>query len=204
VPEIKLNDGFDIPIVGLGTWQLGNDIQVTQAIKDAIDVGYRHIDTAYRYDNEKGIGVALRQAIASKRVKREDMFITSKVWNNMHSRPKVIESINASLKNLGLKYLDLALIHWPTGFYEENDSNSYPTYKNGSLIPRTWEKDDYLETWKGLEDAVKSGLTKSIGVSNFNIRQLGRVLDESEIKPVLNQVFMRKDYIFLTTFSVVN
>jgi diketogulonate reductase-like aldo/keto reductase len=84
----------------MGTWQLGDDSQVVQAIKDAIDVGYRHIDTAYRYDNEKGIGIALRQAIVSRRVKREDMFITSKVWNNMHSRPKVIESINASLKNL--------------------------------------------------------------------------------------------------------
>ncbi len=177
---------------------------MAQAIKDAIDVGYRHIDTAYRYDTEKGIGIALRQAMVLRRVKREDMFITTKVWNNMHSRPKVIESINASLKNLGLKCLDLALIHWPTGFYEDKDSNSYPKYKNESIIPRTWQKDAYLETWKGLEDAVKLGLTKSIGVSNFNIRQLGRVLDEAEIKPVVNQVFMRKDYNLFTTFSVVN
>ncbi len=184
----------------MGTWQLGDDSQVEQAIKDAIDVGYRHIDTASRYDTEKGIGIALRQAITSRRVKREDMFITSKVWNNMHSRPKVIESINASLKNLGLKYLDLALIHWPTGFFEEKDPNFYPKYKNGSVIPRTWEKDDYLETWKGLEDAVNLGLTKYIGVSNFNIRQLGRVLDEAKIKPVINQVFMRKEYIFLLHF----
>jgi aldehyde reductase len=187
-PEIKLYNDRGIPIVGLGTWQLGDDSQVEQAIKDAIDVGYRHIDTASRYDTEKGIGIALRQAITSRRVKREDMFITSKVWNNMHSRPKVIESINASLKNLGLKYLDLALIHWPTGFFEEKDPNFYPKYKNGSVIPRTWEKDDYLETWKGLEDAVNLGLTKYIGVSNFNIRQLGRVLDEAKIKPVINQV----------------
>jgi diketogulonate reductase-like aldo/keto reductase len=186
-----MNNGCGIPIVGMGTWQLGNDSQVAQIIKDAIDVGYRHIDTAYLYYTEKGIGIALRQAIASRRVKREDMFITSKVWSNMHSRPKVVQSIQESLKNLGLKYLDLALVHWPVGFYEEKVFNPYPKYKNGSIIPRTWQKDDYLETWKGMEDAYKMGLTKSIGVSNFNIRQLGRVLDEAEIKPVVNQVFMR-------------
>jgi diketogulonate reductase-like aldo/keto reductase len=167
-----------------------NDSQAYLAIKEAINSGYRHFDTAYRYNNEKGIGTAVKELIAQNRIKREDVFITSKVWNNFHSRPLVVEGLKLSLKNLGLEYLDLALVHWPTGFKEGNDP--FPKFSNGSIIPRTWQKDAYLETWKGMEDALKLGLTKSIGVSNFNSVQLKRVLDEGEIKPVVNQVLVFK------------
>jgi len=165
---------------------LGNDSQVAQAIKDAIDVGYRHIDTASFYQTEKGIGIALKNAIDSNQVKRDDMFITSKVWNNQHARASVVENIRGSLKTLGLTYLDLSLIHWPTNFKE--NAGDYPKFENGSIIPRRNVKHDYLETWKGMEDAHKLGLTKSIGVSNFNARQLQRVLRAAKIKPVINQV----------------
>jgi diketogulonate reductase-like aldo/keto reductase len=167
-----------------------NDSQAYLAIKEAINSGYRHFDTAYRYNNEKGIGTAVKELIAQNRIKREDVFITSKVWNNFHSRPLVVEGLKLSLKNLGLEYLDLALVHWPTGFKEGNDP--FPKFSNGSIIPRTWQKDAYLETWKGMEDALKLGLAKSIGVSNFNSVQFKRVLDVAEIKPVVNEVLVFK------------
>ncbi len=171
------------------------DSQAYIAVEEAINSGYRHIDTAYFYNNEEGIGTALKNLIAQNRIKREDVFITSKVWNNFHSRPLVVEGLKISLKNLGLEYLDLALVHWPTGFKEGNDP--FPKFSNGSIIPRTWQKDAYLETWKGMEDALKLGLTKSIGVSNFNSVQLKRVLDVAEIKPVVNQVLVFKNFSFM-------
>ncbi len=198
-PLVKLNDGNEIPIVGLGTSAM-TDSTANITVKEAINSGYRHIDTAYYYQNEKGIGTALKDLIAQNRIKREDVFITSKVWCNFHSRPLVVEGLKISLKDLGLEYLDLALIHWPTGFKEGNDL--FPKFSNGSIIPRTWQKDAYLETWKGMEDALKLGLAKSIGVSNFNSVQLKRVLDEGEIKPVVNQVLVFK--IFHSCIKIQN
>ena len=186
-PTIQLNDGCTIPAVGMGTWQLGaNDTEISKAISDAIDVGYRHIDTAWLYNTEKGLGLSLDRALRSKAFKREDFFITSKVWNTYHRREKVVDSIRQSLDNLGTSYLDLTLIHWPTGFKEGTDN--YPKYDNGSIIPRKWSKAAYLETWKGLEDAVEQGLTRSIGVSNFNARQLHKLLKRAKIMPAINQV----------------
>ena len=184
---IELNDGRKIPSVGMGTWQLGaNDSEIARALSDALDVGYRHIDTAWLYGTERGAGLALDQAIKAKRLKRQDVFITSKVWNTYHRRAKVVDSIRQSLSTLGLEYLDLALIHWPTGFKEGDDH--YPKFANGSIIPRKWNKHSYVETWRGMEDAVGLGLTRSIGVSNFNARQLSKLLKKAKIKPAVNQV----------------
>jgi aldehyde reductase len=183
---MKLNDGNKIPIVGLGTYNLGDEAQKTKSILDAIDVGFRFFDTAFEYDNEKAIGKALTQALNSGKVKREDLFITTKIWGTYHRRPKVIEGLKISLHDLNITYADLVLVHWPTGFQEGN--NTFPKSANGSLIPRTMEKDAYLDCWKGLEDAHKLGLAKSIGVANFNKRQLQRVLDTAVIKPAINQV----------------
>jgi diketogulonate reductase-like aldo/keto reductase len=197
-PLVKLNDGNEIPIVGLGTSRI-TDSQAYITVKEAINSGYRHFDTAYFYNNEKVIGTALKDLIAQNRIKREDVFITSKVWCNFHSRPLVVEGLKISLKNLGLEYLDLALVHYPTGFKEGNDL--FPKFRNGSIIPRTWKKDAYLETWKGMEDALKLGLAKSIGVSNFNSVQLKRVLDVAEIKPVVNQVLVLKFFIHVLKFK---
>jgi len=181
-PTVKLNNGIDIPVLGLGTWKSPPG-QVEQAVKDAIDAGYRHFDCAFAYGNETEVGNGIRTKIQEGVVKREDLFITSKVWNTFHSQAAVMEGMNGSLKNLGLEYLDLFLIHWPMGYLE--NAALFPKDEEGKFI---CSDVDYLDTWRGMENCVKLGLTKSIGVSNFNSEQLQRILDHCVIKPVCNQV----------------
>ncbi|EFX86053.1 hypothetical protein DAPPUDRAFT_208580 [Daphnia pulex] len=182
VPTVKLNNGCTIPIVGLGTWK-SKPGEVKQAVVEAITAGYRHIDCAFAYGNEEEVGAGIKQKIDDGTVTRNDLFITSKVWNTFHSFNKVEVAIRQSLKNLGLDYLDLYLIHWPMG-YQEN-TVLFPKDDEGKFI---FSDVDYLETWKGLEHCAKLGLTKSIGMSNFNSLQLKRILDNTTIKPVVNQV----------------
>jgi len=181
-PAVKLNNGKSFPVLGLGTWK-SQPGQVTQAVKDALDLGYRHIDCAYVYGNEAEVGEAIKTKIAEKVVKREDLFVTSKVWNTFHSRDNVFKLLKETLQNLGLTYLDLYLIHWPMG-YKENAGTLFP--KDGE----TWlfSDVDYLETWKAMEDAVKQGLVRAIGLSNFNSQQIDRVIAAAEIKPAVLQV----------------
>ncbi|CAG2122338.1 unnamed protein product, partial [Medioppia subpectinata] len=119
----------------------------------------------------------------TKQISREEIFITSKVWNTFHSRQLAIQAIKESLNNLGLNYLDLALIHWPTGFKAGTD-DIYPRKDDGSLIP---SNNDIVDTWRGMEDLYRQGLAKSIGVSNFNIKQLNTILKQGSIKPSVNQ-----------------
>ena len=184
-PSVEFVNGMSIPQIGLGTYDMTEEQSVmTQVLNDAIDVGYRHIDTAYIYQNEEMIGRSLRLMFANNKTKREDLFITSKVWSTFHKRSQVVEALKLSLNNLGLDYLDLALIHWPialksgTGYLWPLDENNMTLDEDISVV----------ETWKGMEDAYRLGLAKSIGVSNFNSEQLGRVLKHSFIKPVVNQV----------------
>jgi aldehyde reductase len=181
-PTVKLNNGISMPVVGLGTWKSGVG-QVQQAVADAIDAGYRHIDCAYAYGNEKEVGAAIREKIEAGVVKREDLFVVSKAWNTFHSAPCVDFAIKASLENLGLDYLDLYLVHWPMGYLE--NAALFPKDDEGKFI---YSDVDYLDTWRAFESCVKSGLTKSIGVSNFNSEQLQRILDHCVIKPVCNQI----------------
>lgn len=181
-PSVKLNNGIEMPVVGLGTWKSGVG-EVKQAVKDAIDGGYRHIDCALAYQNEHEVGAAIKEKIADGTVSRKDLFITSKLWNTFHSFAKVEEGLRLSLKNLDLEYLDLFLVHWPMG-YQEN-TVLFPKDDGGKFI---YTDIAILETWKGMEHCVKLGLTKSIGVSNFNIDQLKEVIDNCSIKPVTNQV----------------
>jgi len=183
VPKLKLADGNEIPQLGFGTFKLEPNTLAEKRIRDAINIGYRHIDTALKYDNEPGIGVALSDILKNGIVKREELWITTKVWNTYHSRPKVMESVRKSLNNLQIDYIDLLLVHWPTA-WKENTTVWHPKHPNGSYIDSGV---DLLETWRGMEDAFKSGLVKSIGVSNFNHLQLQRVLDAAEIKPTVNQ-----------------
>jgi len=182
VPKIQLNNGNFIPALGLGTW--GSPVgQVSQAVKDAIDVGYRHIDCAHVYGNEHEVGEGINAKISEGVVKREDLFITSKLWNTFH-RPDLVEgALKTTLKNLGTPYVDLYLIHWPFAYKE-----------GGELFPKD-DKDnlafssvDFLDTWQALEKLVDAGLAKSIGVSNFNSAQIKRLLSACRIKPVTNQV----------------
>ncbi|XP_078033687.1 aldo-keto reductase 1B-like [Augochlora pura] len=182
VSMMKFNNGNEVPALGLGTWKSKPD-EVTQAVKDAIDLGYRHIDCAHIYGNEKEVGAALEAKIAEGVVKREDLFITSKLWNTFH-KPELVEpAIKTTLSNLGLEYLDMYLIHSPIAFKEGD--NLFP--QNADDTP-AFSNVDYLDTWKAMEGLVTKGLTKNIGLSNFNSEQVERVLKNCTIKPVTNQI----------------
>ncbi|XP_038211970.1 aldo-keto reductase family 1 member B1-like [Zerene cesonia] len=182
VLSVKFNNGLSCPILGLGTWK-SKPGEVYDAVSSAIDVGYRHIDCAYLYGNEREVGQAIQDKIRSGVVKRENLFITSKLWNTYH-RPDLVEpAIRVSLSSLGLQYLDLYLIHWPMAYKEGDDP--FPSDANGKVI---YSDVDYTDTWKAMENLVEQGLTRSIGLSNFNSKQIDRVLQIAKIKPVTNQV----------------
>ena len=159
------------------------------AIVAAVKTGYRHIDTAYFYYNEAAIGKALKMLFREGVVKREDLFITSKVWMNFYSKNRVLVGLKKSVIDLGIDFVDLALLHFPMGV-QDGDNTTPLFFFNMSIIPRTWRKDAYLETWKGLEIAQEMGWTRSIGVANFDTTQLKKVMDIASIKPSMNQVLM--------------
>ncbi|XP_029666590.1 1,5-anhydro-D-fructose reductase-like isoform X3 [Formica exsecta] len=182
VPTVAFSNGHKMPMLGLGTAKSKNK-DAARAVKEAIDLGYRHIDTAFFYGNEKEIGEAIREKIEDGCVTREDLFITTKLWNNCHKEEHVVPACEKSLANLGLKYLDLYLVHWP--FALKEGDNLIPQDKSGNLI----ESDvDYVETWRGMEECVHQGLTRSIGISNFNSEQISRLLESAKIAPVNNQI----------------
>lgn len=181
VPFVKFNNGQQFPIFGLGTWK-SKPGEVTQAVKDAIDIGYRHIDCAHVYGNEKEVGAAIKAKIADGTVKRDDLYITSKLWNTYHKPEMVEPALKNTLSNLGLEYLDLYLVHWPFALKEGDDL--FPTANGKTLFSDV----DYLDTWKAMEAVCKKGLTKSIGISNFNKRQIERLLQNCSIPPVTNQI----------------
>jgi 2,5-diketo-D-gluconate reductase A len=158
--HIRLNDGVEIPQIGVGVWQVDN-AQAPKAVKTAIEAGYRSIDTAAIYGNEEGVGAGIRAAD----VPREQLFITTKLWNDRHGAKSAPAAFEESLKRLRLEYVDLYLIHWPT--------------------PRA---NLYVETWKALAEIKKSGRAKSIGVSNFKVPHLERLLGETGIIPSINQI----------------
>lgn len=181
-PYLILNDGNRMPLFGLGTWNAQGK-ELMEAVKVAIRAGYRHIDTAANYKNEHLVGEAIRDCIDEGLIRREDLFVTTKVWNNSHSRQSVPMALKKSLEALQLNYVDLYLIHYPIG-YKEGDVLS-PLDSHGQVIT---SEVDYVETWHGMEDCKRLGLTKSIGVSNFNAEQLSRVLCNCSIIPSMNQV----------------
>eukprot|EP00118_Oscarella_pearsei_P024678 m.306575 g.306575 ORF g.306575 m.306575 type:complete len:362 (+) comp41363_c0_seq1:52-1137(+) len=177
---VKLYTGAEIPLVGLGTWK-SKPGEVKQAVEHAIDLGYRHIDCAYIYGNEKEIGEALKAKIGSA-VERKDIFITSKLWNTRHHPDDVRPSLQESLDRLQLDYVDLYLIHWPHGF--ERGEVLMPKNEDGTV---RYDLTHYLDTWKEMEKLVDDGLVKHIGLSNFNSRQLKEVHDSARIKPAVLQ-----------------
>ncbi|XP_031843075.1 aldo-keto reductase family 1 member B1-like [Nomia melanderi] len=182
---IAFYNGFKYPILGLGTWKSTPD-QVTQAVKDAIDIGYRHFDCAAIYRNEKNVGKGIAAKIKEGVIKREDIFVTSKLWNTKHRPEQVEPALRKTLNDLGLETLDLYLMHSPMAFKDTGDLDDiFPQDADGNILT---EDTDYLDTWHAMEHLVKKGLVKNIGVSNFNSEQIERLIKNSETKPVTNQV----------------
>ncbi|KAL4712364.1 hypothetical protein ACJJTC_001525 [Scirpophaga incertulas] len=169
----KLSSGYELPMIGLGTYaRKAEPGQYCQAVEWGIETGYRHIDTASCYKNEVEVGEGITKKINQGIVSRSDLFITTKLWNDSHARADVIPALKSSLSNLKLDYVDLYLIHWPVSVNDKGVDTGI----------------DFVETWKGMEEAVKLGLAKSIGVSNFNEDQLERLMKNSNIKPAVNQI----------------
>ncbi|CAF4891734.1 unnamed protein product [Pieris macdunnoughi] len=178
---VELNDGSMMPALGVGTALLHKSLTM-YIICAAIDLGYRTIDSAFIYGNEKEIGEAINEKINDGTVRREDLFIISKLWSTFHRRDVVEKACKMSLKAMGLDYFDLYLIHNPMSFKEGDD----PIPKIANVIQ--YSESDYLDAWFGLEKLVKKGLVKRVGVSNFNSAQIDRILDKGRIKPVVNQI----------------
>ena len=185
VPKLTLRTGARIPAVGLGTF--GSDRysaeQIAEAVRGAAAVGYRHFDCAAVYGNEREVGAALREVMQSG-IAREELWITSKLWNDRHGEDEVIPACERSLADLGLDYLDLYLIHWPFPNYHppgcDVDSRS-PDAKSFVL-------ESYLKTWRRLEELVERGLVRQIGTSNMTIPKLQLLLRDAAIPPACNEM----------------
>jgi methylglyoxal/glyoxal reductase len=156
---VRLNNGIRMPKVGLGTWKSADGQEAETAVREALALGYRHIDTAAFYKNEQSIGRALRDS----GVPREKLFVTTKVWNDDLRSGQVVQAVDASLKRLGLEYVDLFLIHWPV-------------------------KDKFVDAWRMLEDVYRQGKTRAIGVSNFLAHHLDELAATASVTPAVNQV----------------
>ncbi|MGG1346746.1 glyoxal/methylglyoxal reductase [Bacillus subtilis] len=156
---VKLHNGVEMPWFGLGVFKVENGNEATESVKAAIKNGYRSIDTAAIYKNEEGVGIGIKES----GVAREELFITSKVWNEDQGYETTLAAFEKSLERLQLDYLDLYLIHWPG-------------------------KDKYKDTWRALEKLYKDGKIRAIGVSNFQVHHLEELLKDAEIKPMINQV----------------
>ncbi|KZF21391.1 glycerol dehydrogenase [Xylona heveae TC161] len=179
----QLNTKAQIPAVGLGTWQSGPG-EVKNAVYHALKVGYRHIDCAYVYGNETEVGQGLEQAFKEGIVKREDIFITTKLWCTFHRRPE--ENLNESLKRLGLDYVDLYLMHWPCPMNANGNDPMFPKLPDGSRdLDKSWS---HIQTWKLLEKLLETGKTKAIGVSNYSVKFLEELLSQVSVVPAANQI----------------
>eukprot|EP00300_Choanocystis_sp_HF-7_P030530 c39386_g1_i1.p1 GENE.c39386_g1_i1~~c39386_g1_i1.p1 ORF type:complete len:342 (+),score=56.17 c39386_g1_i1:28-1026(+) len=198
--SIVLNNGVLMPTIGLGTWKSSPGV-VGESVKAAIRCGYRHIDCAAIYGNEAEIGVALKELFDEGAVRREDLFITSKVFNHFHdvrtadqiaagikSRPQI--SLEKTLADLKIDYLDLLLVHWPIAFRLEDPTSLPKVMRNtdGTPVPGLAAEFEFLQTWRAFEELPATGLVRSIGVSNFTIAQLEELLSSARIRPVVNQV----------------
>jgi 2,5-diketo-D-gluconate reductase A len=160
VPAIALNNDVQMPVLGFGVYKIPDD-EVERAVHTALEAGYRSIDTATLYKNERGVGAAMRDS----GLPREELFVTTKLWNTEHGHDKALAAFDRSLRELGLDYVDLYLIHWP--------------------LPG---EDKYVETWQALEKILADGRARAIGVSNFQQPHLQRLLDETDVVPVVNQI----------------
>jgi diketogulonate reductase-like aldo/keto reductase len=171
IPTIELNTGVEVPAIGLGTWNMDGEAEI--AVLKALELGYRHIDTAKIYDTEKAIGRALKKT----NIPREEIFITTKLWTSDQGYDRAIEAMDTSLSKLDLEYVDLYLVHWPVA-----------------------DEETRTETWKAMEDIYNLGKAKAIGVSNYELHHLGEMDSYAEIMPAMNQIevhpfWYRKDLV---------
>ena len=180
--KLRLQSG-EIPSFGLGTWKSAPG-EVYEAVKEALRIGYRHIDCSPIYGNEKEIGLAFNEIFTEGSVKREDVWITSKLWCNAHGYDRVHPALTATLNDLQLDYLDLYLIHWPVVLKPDVD---YP--ESGSDL-MSLEEVPLLDTWSGMQAIHQEGLSRNIGVSNFSIRKMRHLMENSDAVPSVNQVEM--------------
>jgi 2,5-diketo-D-gluconate reductase A len=160
VPDVKLNNGVTMPQLGFGVFQVPQE-ETTAAVATALEAGYRSIDTAAVYGNEAGVG----RAIADSGVARDELFVTTKLWNSEQGYDSTLRAFDSSMDKLGLEQLDLYLIHWPTP-----------------------ERDRYLDTWRAFEKLYSDGRVKAVGVSNFQPAHLRRLMDNSDVVPAVNQI----------------
>ena len=190
IPSVKLSNGKSMPILGLGTYATalsGEREKIEQAVYDAICHGYRLIDTAWVYEVEEQVGRGAKRAIDEGIVKREDLFITTKIWQNNMRKDNLLKQAKESNDKIGLGYIDLLLVHYPVAVKNLGDGNPLPLDEKGEILLDD-DIDINEETWRTMEETVDLGIAKSIGVSNYNIRQLKSLLDVARIKPVVNQV----------------
>ncbi|KAM3716420.1 Aldo-keto reductase family 1 member [Dirofilaria immitis] len=213
---VKLATGADLPLFGLGTWLSTDPAALTTALKTAFDTGYRLIDTAYIYRNEAIIGQVLQEYITSGKLKREDIFITTKLPLTAHKPDEVEEMVKKQLEDLQVDYFDLYLIHCPCPCKHrpEDTAEKYKLLlEDGHVVP---ELVDHLETWKVLEKLHKEGILKAIGLSNFNEEQIQNILDHATVKPHNLQVeahiywpqkelheFCKKNNITMTSYATL-
>lgn len=165
----KLSNGVEIPIVGFGTWQTPSGEVARQSVEDALKAGYRHIDTAAAYGNEQSVGDGLK----ASGLNRHDFFLTTKLWNDSHSYDKAMAAIDDSLTKLGTDYVDLYLIHW-----------------GNPVATRDHWQDANAETWRAMEDILKSGKARAIGVSNYRVKHLEELKKTANTMPMVNQMFL--------------
>ena len=177
----QFKNGDVIPLLGLGTWKAAPG-EVYKAIRKAIEIGYRHIDCAKRYNNEAEIGQALNDAIKAGDVKREELWITSKLWNNAHKKEHVEENLRSTLSDLHLDYIDLYLIHWPVAL---KPNVVFPSDSSGFL---SLEEVPLIETWSGMEDCKDKELARHIGVSNFSQVKIESLLAKARLPIEANQI----------------
>jgi diketogulonate reductase-like aldo/keto reductase len=167
----ELSQGVQIPCIGFGTWQSADGDECYAAVSAALHAGYRHIDTATAYGNEESVGRAIADFLQEGTVTRSELFITTKLWNEDHGYDATVAAINRSLAALQLSYLDLYLIHWP----------------NPLKFRSNWQQAN-AESWKAMEEAVKAGKIRAIGVSNFCERHIEALMKTAQLAPVVNQI----------------
>ena len=173
--KAKLNNGVEIPLFGLGVYEIAKGKTTRNAIEHALDAGYRHFDTAKLYGNEKSLGKAIRQSSIS----RAEIFVTTKLWNSDHGYDSTLLAFESSLKRLDIGYIDLYLVHWPV-------------------------QDKRLQSWRAMETLLESGTCRAIGVSNYMIRHLEELLAVCKIKPAVNQIELSPYNYLLSRKSVVD